>query len=274
MFEIETRIGPSSIHGTGVFATEVVFPGETVWRFHPNFDMIISEDSLASLPRAALAYIEKYAYRSLDIGGRIVLSGDHAKFLNHSDDPNTEEQPFVSIARRRIDPGDEITCDYGAFCSDWDGFESALNEATASAPTSPSLAANLPHSNLYTRLQPSSHGVGVFAIRDIPAGTLLFKGDAGETVRVSPAELNAIDDAEVRRMYLDFCPLVDGYLIAPGDLNKLTMGWYVNHSDNPNLSADGHTSFSARRPIAAAEELTVDYTSYTDHAAAFSVKQK
>ena len=34
-----------------------------------------------------------------------------------------------------------------------------------------------PHCNLYTRLKACAHGVGVFAIRDIPAGMRLFKGD-------------------------------------------------------------------------------------------------
>ena len=41
-----------------------------------------------------------------------------------------------------------------------------------------------PHCNLYTRLKACAHGVGVFAIRDIPAGMRLFKGDSGTIVRV------------------------------------------------------------------------------------------
>jgi SET domain-containing protein len=57
------------------------------------------------------------------LGGQLVLSGDHARFLNHSDDPNTQARPFLSIARRSIASGDEITCDYGAFCVDWKGLD-------------------------------------------------------------------------------------------------------------------------------------------------------
>jgi uncharacterized protein len=93
-----------------------------VWRFHPPFDQILSQCDVAGLPKAARDYLETYAYRCLDLGGRLVLSGDHARFLNHSDDPNTEERPFVSIARRPIVPGDEITCNYAAFCTGWKGF--------------------------------------------------------------------------------------------------------------------------------------------------------
>ena len=123
MFVIGTRIGPSQIHGTGVFATEAIAAGSIVWRYHPPFDQILPEQAIATLPNSAKAYLQMYAYRCADLDGKLVLSGDHARFLNHSDDPNTEEKPFVSIARRAIASGEEITCDYGAFCSDWTGFD-------------------------------------------------------------------------------------------------------------------------------------------------------
>jgi SET domain-containing protein len=123
MLLIRTRIGPSSIHGNGVFACETVAPGTMIWRFEPLFDRVISEEELSGLPFAFREYVDMYAYRSTDTEGRLVLSCDHAKFLNHSSDPNTEELPFASIARRQISFGDEITCDYGAFCVDWTGFD-------------------------------------------------------------------------------------------------------------------------------------------------------
>src|ERR1700761_6333927 len=121
MFVIRTRVGPSPIHGIGVFACEDVSAGEVVWRFHPPFDQVLSQSDVAALPVVARDYVEKYAYPCLDLSGELVLSGDHARFLNHSDDPNTEERPFFSIARRAIFIGDEITCDYGAFCTGWTG---------------------------------------------------------------------------------------------------------------------------------------------------------
>ena len=123
MFVIKTRVGPSQIHGTGVFACENVAIGEPVWRFRPPFDQILSEQDIADLPKAAREYLQIYAYTSSDLGGQLVLSGDHARFLNHSDDPNTEARPFLSIARRWIASGDEITCDYGAFCVGWTGLD-------------------------------------------------------------------------------------------------------------------------------------------------------
>ena len=125
-----------------------------------------------------------------------------------------------------------------------------------------------PHRNLYTRLKACAHGVGVFAIRDIPAGLRLFRGESGAIVRVPRAVVDRIADAELRRMYFDFCPSVNDVFIAPADFNLLTMEWYLNHSANPNVVADHNMQFSACRPIAAGEELTTDYASFSDHSPA------
>lgn len=123
MFVIRTRVGASPIHGVGVFAAEPVALGQTVWRFEPGFDRVITDEEFGTAPAAFRDFLAMYAYRSTDMDGQTILSCDHARFLNHSDDPNTEEQPFVSIARRQIAVDDEITCDYGAFCVEWTGFD-------------------------------------------------------------------------------------------------------------------------------------------------------
>jgi hypothetical protein len=263
MFVIKTRVGPSTIHGIGVFACEDVPAGCVVWQFHPPFDQVLSQLDIAGLPEIAREYLEIYAYRCLDLGGKLVLSGDHARFLNHNDDPNTEERPFASIARRPIVRGEEITCDYGAFCTGWTGFGTEPHNTQASRSK---MTDAMPHRNLYTRLKVSAHGVGVFAIKDIPNRLRLFEGDASTVVRVPLAAVDQIQDAEVRRMYFDFCPMHDGYFIAPVDFNQLTMAWYMNHSDNANVQIDDTMQFIACRPIAAGEELTTDYTSFSDHA--------
>src|ERR1044072_5708968 len=122
MFLIKTRVAASPIHGNGVFSCEHVLAGAVIWPFHPPFDQILSEDDVTALSDVAREYLKTYAYQSLDLGGRLVLCADHARFLNHSDDPNTEERPFASIARRTIAVGDEITCDYRAFCAEGTDF--------------------------------------------------------------------------------------------------------------------------------------------------------
>ena len=122
MLLIRTRLAPSAIHGLGVFACDPVPAGAVVWQYDPRFDRTVTAEEFAAAPAAFRAFLEAYAYPSADLEGAMVLSCDNAKFLNHSDDPNTEESPFVSVACRMIGPGEEITCNYGAFCVGWSGF--------------------------------------------------------------------------------------------------------------------------------------------------------
>lgn len=263
MFVIKTSVGPSAIHGTGVFAGQDVPVGDEVWHFHPPFDLVISDSDVEGLPDSAKEYLEMYSYRCLDLGGRLLLSGDHARFLNHSDDPNTEERPFVSIARKPIFCGDEITCDYGAFCAGWTGFETEPAQVSFRSGNE-----CLPHHNLYTRLNKTEHGIGVIAIRNIPENFQLFGDDAGAVVRVQKAVVDAIPDDEIRRFYFDFCPTSNGDFLAPADFNQLTMSWYMNHSTSPNVRGDENLQFISCRPIAPGEELTINYLRFSEHAPA------
>jgi uncharacterized protein len=121
MFIVHTYIGASPIHGTGVFAGEDVAAGQPIWRFAPGLDLVVPFDQIEKSPKAFRDYMEMYAYVSPQIAGGMVLSCDHAKFLNHSDDPNTEIQGETTLARRPIKTGEEITCDYGICCANWPG---------------------------------------------------------------------------------------------------------------------------------------------------------
>jgi hypothetical protein len=142
----------------------------------------------------------------------------------------------------------------------------ALLRIKKTLASGPRVTEVLPHRNLYTRLKISANGVGVFAIRDIPKGLRLFEGDTGTVVRVPRAVVDQIQDVELRCMYFDFCPMQGENFIAPLDFNQLTMAWYMNHSVDANVQTDHTLQFTARRPIAAGEELTTDYTSFSDHA--------
>ena len=122
MLLVRTRVGPSSIHGIGVFAAEPVAAGREVWRFAPGLDLVIPAAEVEAAPAAFRAYLDTYAYRSHDVADGVVLSCDHAKFLNHSEAANTAIAPFVTRAARDIAEGEEITCDYRACCVDWAGF--------------------------------------------------------------------------------------------------------------------------------------------------------
>jgi hypothetical protein len=112
-------------------------------------------------------------------------------------------------------------------------------------------------------LKPSRYGVGVFAIRDIPAGAEIFSGDSNEMRDIDQRDIENCDRA-IKKMYEDFCVYKGGKWKGPTHLNNLTIGWYLNHSEVPNLRCDGEYNFFAIRQINDDEELTVDYTTYDD----------
>jgi hypothetical protein len=132
----------------------------------------------------------------------------------------------------------------------------------------------MPHDGVYTRLRPSKiHGVGVFAIRDIPKGTDLFPHDDAELVwkKKSVLGLGRLPK-EIRRLYQDFCVIEEkGHLYGcPASFNLMTVSWYLNASKKPNVSSDKHFNFFASRRIKVGEELTVDYDTYNQFAKAGS----
>ena len=122
MLVVRTSLAPSRIHGLGVMAAEPIRSGDPVWRFAPGLDLVIPVAALAGRPAAFRAYLDTYAYRSPEFPDSLVLSCDHAKFLNHAEDANTDIRGQVTLARRDIGVGEEITCDYRVCVLDWTGF--------------------------------------------------------------------------------------------------------------------------------------------------------
>lgn len=122
----------------------------------------------------------------------------------------------------------------------------------------------LPHEGVYTRLKPSRiHGVGVFAIRDIPQGTYMFPEDDEPIVWVHKRQTEEIPGA-LKDFYDDFAIIKGDKFGCPKSFDLLTMSWYLNHSDEPNVEADEDYRFHAKRAIKAGEELTVDYNTYSE----------
>jgi uncharacterized protein len=121
MLCVKTLLLPSPIHGTGVFALEDIPQGGMVWRFDSARDLVFSEN--LALNDQVTNYLAHFAY--YDAGRRgLVLCGDNAKWMNHSDRPNTtavfEEHDGLrcydrDMAARNICAGEEITCNYGNF---------------------------------------------------------------------------------------------------------------------------------------------------------------
>jgi len=122
----------------------------------------------------------------------------------------------------------------------------------------------LPHEGVVARLAPSPiHGIGVFAICAIRKGTKLFFGDLDEMVWVEKDELHRLPK-RTRKLYDDFTVLKDNRYGCPLSFNRLTPAWYLNHSKTPNVRCDENFDFVAIRNIKAGEELTADYSTYSE----------
>lgn len=124
-----------------------------------------------------------------------------------------------------------------------------------------------PHEGVYTRLGVSTvagAGIGVFAISDIPAGADVFGADDAETVMVAKVETLSLRP-EIRKLYHDFCVLKDGTYECPISFNSLTVSWYLNCSETPNVRPDSNLRFKAIREIKAGEEILANYDEYSEN---------
>jgi len=119
---IRTRVQSSGIHGMGLFTTEAVPCGTPVWRFAPGFDHDFSPAAYAALLPLAREHVRWFCFVSRE-DGHVILSGDHACFINHAARPSTgaassSMNPVTTAALRDLVAGEEITCDYWAYDAD------------------------------------------------------------------------------------------------------------------------------------------------------------
>ena len=124
----------------------------------------------------------------------------------------------------------------------------------------------LPHDKVYTRLGLSAiHGIGVFAINNIQKDTKLFENDNTDMVWINASEF-ANASYKIKKMYEDFCIVKDNGTLygCPTNFNQLTMAWYMNHSDTPNVEIDENYDFRTSRDIIDGEELTINYKTFSE----------
>ncbi len=101
-------------------------------------------------------------------------------------------------------------------------------------------------------LKPSKHGIGVFAVHNIPKDTYLrLFGDIKPDYRPLPKEAVPLPF----RMY---CADRGEMLSCPLDFGVMPVGWYLNHSSVPNAKHSNYEYFAVR-DIREGEEITIDY---------------
>lgn len=97
--------------GVGVFATCRI-PKGTIVVIRDQYDICLAQEEYSRLPQPVQASMETYMYH--DKCGNLILSWDHARYMNHSCNSNTMMTDYsVEIAIRDIAPGEEVTTEYG-----------------------------------------------------------------------------------------------------------------------------------------------------------------
>ena len=114
----------------------------------------------------------------------------------------------------------------------------------------------------YVALQPSAvHGIGVFAIRDIPKGCRhIFSEENDNWIKLSFAEVEALPPHAKNFIETYYLYDTEHYFIPDHGCKIMDMANYLNHSHEPNIvSVMEGRWFEAIRDIKEGEELLVNY---------------
>lgn len=99
--------------GYGVFATDYI-PEGTIVYVKDTLEVVVTPTDYLLHPPEVQAAIDRYSY--IDQYGNRIISWDFAKYVNHSCEPNTISTGYgFEIAIRDIQPGEQITDEYGIF---------------------------------------------------------------------------------------------------------------------------------------------------------------
>ncbi len=121
--------------------------------------------------------------------------------------------------------------------------------------------------NTWVMIKPSGiHGIGVFAVRDIPKGCReIFSSEMGEWSTVPRNEVDALPQ-HARDIVQNYC-LYDNenYFVPAQGFKTMDLSLFLNHSDTPNIiSVNDGEYFETIRGIKNGEELFVDYGDIVD----------
>ncbi len=119
----------------------------------------------------------------------------------------------------------------------------------------------------FITLKPSPvHGIGVFALRDIPKGCkTLFSRNVGEWIRVPISDIDQLPD-QTRNMVETYCLYDETHYYLPDyGFKVMDLVNYLNHSSSPNvISVNDGEYFESLREIKEGEELLVNYGEIVD----------
>jgi uncharacterized protein len=97
--------------GYGVVATKLIPKGTITWALD-RLDRIFTPAEIGSMTPVYRQIMDKYTYRNPQ--GNYVFCWDNARYINHSSNANCITTAYeFEIAIRDIQPGEELTDDYG-----------------------------------------------------------------------------------------------------------------------------------------------------------------
>ncbi|HEV2601935.1 MAG TPA: SET domain-containing protein-lysine N-methyltransferase [Candidatus Babeliales bacterium] len=104
-------------------------------------------------------------------------------------------------------------------------------------------------------------GVGFFATHDIPSGTILFRQENHPVRRLKVCD--------IPQELLKYCIYInDQECIAPERFDRMEIGWYLNHSFDPNVAHQASIEWNdeshvntlyAIKDIKAGDEILMNY---------------
>lgn len=94
-------------------------------------------------------------------------------------------------------------------------------------------------------------GVGVFSTVDLPART---------QVLINQPKPRLMKIKDVPPEFQKYCVFINEEdCMSPARFDAISVGWYVNHSDQPNIEQRTISYIITLRDIKAGEEILVDY---------------
>jgi len=121
---------------------------------------------------------------------------------------------------------------------------------------------------LFIRIKKSGvHGVGLFAVRDIPKGTNPFQSLLKtEYIEFTQEELENALPKNTYEMIDAYSARDENFIYIPTHgFNPIDLPYLINHSDEPNVATDVEGEhFVTLRDIKEGEELFSDFSTYHD----------
>jgi uncharacterized protein len=171
MMLVKTFIGPSPIHGIGVFAAEKIAKHTLVWEFTDGIDQEISKDAVRHMSRLTRQFLNTYAW--INGSGAYVLCSDNGRYFNHADEPNTYSTSLddngKTAAARDVEAGEELTCDYN-------DLEPPNHHKEVLASRRPAAGGAL-HK---VAVKKAKIGKGIYALVNIARGEVILKVKGGQ----------------------------------------------------------------------------------------------